>query len=140
MLSLLLFFLSTYHASFAEKVISLSRTPDEFVYLAPFNLLEAIFIAPFERIISRASYVKLNQTIQSIVFFVPLSVIAFYESRLARTLGAIILDPTPTEQEEAEADGIKGTIHDPDIPEDEPYQDFKISTVSFEDLIKKMKK
>ena len=35
-------------AYFAGKTVSLIRTPDSFVYPAPFNLIETPFIAPFE--------------------------------------------------------------------------------------------
>jgi len=37
-----------YLAFFASKTIAMIRAPDSYVYPAPFNLIEAIFIAPFE--------------------------------------------------------------------------------------------
>lgn len=67
-------------AYFAQKVVAMVRAPDEFVYLAPFNLIEALFIAPFERCLPRAAYVRINAVVQSIVYCVPLAIIALYES------------------------------------------------------------
>jgi hypothetical protein len=37
-----------YLAFFASKTIGMIRAPDSFVYPAPFNLIEAVFIAPLE--------------------------------------------------------------------------------------------
>lgn len=70
-----------YHrAYFAQKVVSMVRAPDEFPYVAPFNLIEALFLAPFERLWPRHAYVRINQVVQSVLFCIPLSVIALYES------------------------------------------------------------
>jgi hypothetical protein len=33
---------------FAGKTVSMIRAPDEFVYPAPFNLIELFIVAPFE--------------------------------------------------------------------------------------------
>lgn len=56
------------------------RAPDTFVYPAPFNLIETFLIAPFEFILSPEAYVKLNRVVMTIIFFVPLCVIALYET------------------------------------------------------------
>lgn len=37
-----------YLAFFAGKTISMIRAPDSYVYPAPFNLIELVFVAPFE--------------------------------------------------------------------------------------------
>lgn len=37
-----------YLAFFASKTIAMIRAPDSYVYPAPFNLIETIFIVPFE--------------------------------------------------------------------------------------------
>jgi hypothetical protein len=37
-----------YLAFFASKTIGMIRAPDSFVYPAPFNLIETVFIAPLE--------------------------------------------------------------------------------------------
>lgn len=37
-----------YMAFFAWKTVAMIRAPDSYVYPAPFNLVEAFFIAPFE--------------------------------------------------------------------------------------------
>jgi len=37
-----------YLAFFATKTVSMIRAPDTYVYPAPFNLVEILFIAPFE--------------------------------------------------------------------------------------------
>lgn len=40
--------MAQYMTFFAHKTISLTRAPDSFVYPAPFNLIEAVLIAPSE--------------------------------------------------------------------------------------------
>lgn len=37
-----------YLAFFASKTVGMIRAPDSFVYPAPFNLIEIVFIAPLE--------------------------------------------------------------------------------------------
>jgi hypothetical protein len=37
-----------YLAFFASKTVGMIRAPDSYVYPAPFNLIEAFFIAPLE--------------------------------------------------------------------------------------------
>lgn len=37
-----------YLAFFASKTVVMIRAPDSYVYPAPFNLIELVFIAPFE--------------------------------------------------------------------------------------------
>jgi hypothetical protein len=40
-----------YLAFFAGKTISMIRAPDSYVYPAPFSIIEAILVAPFEFVI-----------------------------------------------------------------------------------------
>lgn len=37
-----------YLTYFADKTVSMIRAPDQYTYPAPFNLIELVFIAPFE--------------------------------------------------------------------------------------------
>jgi hypothetical protein len=37
-----------YLAYFADKTISMTRAPDQYMYPAPFNLVETVLIAPLE--------------------------------------------------------------------------------------------
>lgn len=78
-------------AFFSAKTIESIRAPDVFVYVAPFNLIEAV-IAPLEYCISRASYAKLNRVVMSVVFFLPLfvwsSLLTYFFSFLFRGLRA----------------------------------------------------
>lgn len=73
-----------YLAFFASKTVGMIRAPDSYVYPAPFNLIEAFFIAPFEFLpvvrLSEKNYAKLNRYVMGFIFFIPLTFIAFYES------------------------------------------------------------
>ncbi|KAI0747298.1 calcium activated cation channel [Irpex lacteus] len=72
-----------YLAYFADKTIGMIRAPDEFTYPAPFNLIELVLIAPFEYVLSKSAYAKLNRIIMSVLFFIPLTTIALYEAELS---------------------------------------------------------
>jgi len=69
-------------AFFSGKTVAMIRAPDEFVYPAPFNLVEIFFVAPFEWFISKKAYARYNRVVMSILFAVPLAVIALLESQL----------------------------------------------------------
>lgn len=56
-----------YLAFFAAKTVSMIRAPDTYVYPAPFNLVEILFIAPFESFMSSSSYAKVQSRQGSIV-------------------------------------------------------------------------
>ncbi|CAO1628586.1 unnamed protein product [Parajaminaea phylloscopi] len=75
-------------AYFATKCVGLIRAPDQFVYPAPLNLLEAFVIAPLEFVLPRRAYATLNRVVQTILFVVPLTAIAVFESRVAERLFA----------------------------------------------------
>lgn len=44
-------------AFFASKTVEMIRAPDSYVYPAPFNLIEAIFVAPFECVTFRNGFI-----------------------------------------------------------------------------------
>ncbi|KAJ7275705.1 Hsp90 protein-domain-containing protein [Mycena rebaudengoi] len=73
-----------YLAFFTSKTVGMIRAPDQFVYPAPFNLVEILIVSPFELLwffsLSPSVYAKLNRFIMGIIFFIPLTMIAFYES------------------------------------------------------------
>ncbi|KAJ6628925.1 hypothetical protein B0H10DRAFT_2160819 [Mycena sp. CBHHK59/15] len=69
-----------YLAFFASKTVGMIRAPDSYVYPAPFNLIEIFLISPFD--LSDAAYARLNRIVMAGIFFVPLTLIAFYESAL----------------------------------------------------------
>ncbi|EKM79852.1 hypothetical protein AGABI1DRAFT_57071 [Agaricus bisporus var. burnettii JB137-S8] len=73
-----------YLAFFSAKTIGMIRAPDVYVYPAPFNLIEISFIVPFEIFpyfhLSEKNYAKLNRFVMSFIFFIPLTIIALYES------------------------------------------------------------
>ncbi|KAF5363683.1 hypothetical protein D9756_000150 [Leucocoprinus leucothites] len=80
-----------YLAFFASKTISMIRAPDSYVYPAPFNLIETVFIAPFEIFpffhLSEKNYAKFNRFVMSFIFFIPLTIIALYESTFSSEFG-----------------------------------------------------
>lgn len=112
-----------FSAYFASKVIGLIRAPDQYVYPAPFNLVEAFFIAPLEYVLPRKTYQRLNHVVQALLFSGPLFVIALYESRIdAKILRSLNLemlgayDDAPQSIAAAIGQG-EYTVEDPDSPE-----------------------
>ncbi|WWC87828.1 uncharacterized protein L201_002720 [Kwoniella dendrophila CBS 6074] len=119
-----------YLVFFAHKTIDLIRAPDSYVYPAPFNLIEAVFIAPLEWILPKQWYINLNRIVMSIIFFVPLTLIALFESQISHSrsqrLRAYFSGPPPDEEGDSK-------IEDPTV---EDNSQGEISKVKFEDLIK----
>lgn len=129
-----------YAAFFCQKVIAMVRAPDQFVYLPPFNLLEAFVIAPLEWVTSHETYARINHTVQSVLFAVPLMWIAFYESRMARNGGSIRLPMLETEISDRTHSPLSGTDEDPIVPEMEGSGGLQISRTKFEDLVGKLQR
>ncbi|CAE6387982.1 unnamed protein product [Rhizoctonia solani] len=69
-------------AFFAEKTIGMIRAPDNYVYPAPFNLIEMFLVVPFELVLDRKSYAKLNRRVMFVIFFIPLILVALFEAHL----------------------------------------------------------
>lgn len=121
-----------YLAFFAGKTVGMIRAPDVYVYPAPFNLIEIIFVAPFDFIpgarLSNKSYAKLNRAVMRVVFILPLTVIALYESTRGRHW------VTDWLRSDNEGDENYSQSRDPEADAEEDGR--KISKVCFEDLIK----
>jgi len=117
---------------FAAKTVSMIRAPDEFVYPAPFNLVELIFIAPTEMILDKETYARLNRNVMSVLFFIPMIVIALHESVLdlkrhnwmsSWVSEGFELDDTPE-------------VRDPRVDGADADRGTKICTVPFNELVK----
>ena len=97
---------------------------------APFNLIEAILIAPFEWILPASTYILINKVVMSTIFFVPLVFIAFFESQISHAKSAMVREyfsgPPPDDDGDPK-------IEDPSVDDDEG----EISKISFEDLVSK---
>ncbi|KAF9563280.1 hypothetical protein EC968_004893 [Mortierella alpina] len=70
-----------YLALFTFKVFSYLKSPDEFPYAAPFNLIEVFFVIPWSAVVSKDTYRKLNKLVMSVLFGVPVLVIAVSERK-----------------------------------------------------------
>ncbi|CAO3570612.1 unnamed protein product [Mortierella alpina] len=70
-----------YLALFTFKVFSYLKSPDEFPYAAPFNLIEVFFVIPWSAILSKDAYRKLNKVVMGFLFGVPVLVIAVSERK-----------------------------------------------------------
>ncbi|GAC95857.1 hypothetical protein PHSY_003434 [Pseudozyma hubeiensis SY62] len=124
-----------YAAFFCQKVVAMVRAPDQFVYLPPFNLLEAFVIAPLEWVTSHETYARINYAVQSVLYAVPLMWIAFYESRTARNGGSIRLPMLENEASDPTHSMLDGTEEDPIVPEMEGSGGLQISRTKFEDIV-----
>ncbi|KAH7067064.1 calcium activated cation channel [Auriculariales sp. MPI-PUGE-AT-0066] len=124
-----------YLAFFASKTVGMIRAPDTYVYPAPFNLLEAFFIVPFEFCTSTATYALINRVIMRTIFTAPLAAIALYESSSKqspnRFLSQWIRSMDADDQEDPEQ------FADPHIDDNEE-DGRQISRVPFEQLKKRL--
>ncbi|TFY79326.1 hypothetical protein EWM64_g4688 [Hericium alpestre] len=122
-----------YLAFFAGKTVGMIRAPDSFVYPAPFNLIEIFFMVPFEPILSSAAYTKFNRAVMVVVFFVPLTMIAFYESTSGkhryRWMDELLTNGVPEDDESPAA-------KDPDVDGQDAERGLTISRVPFSELVK----
>ncbi|KAK5729058.1 Calcium channel yvc1 [Elasticomyces elasticus] len=74
-----------YLALFSQKTMQFVRAPDENVFIAPFNLIEIVFLSlPFEWWMGKAQYEKLNDSVMGVIYAPLLLVTAFLETRTAR--------------------------------------------------------
>ncbi len=76
-----------YMALFAQKTMQFVRAPDENVFIAPFNLIEIVFlIIPFEWWMDRHRYERLNNYVMGIIYSPLLAITAFMEAQEAKTI------------------------------------------------------
>ncbi|KAI0772122.1 hypothetical protein BD413DRAFT_548533 [Trametes elegans] len=112
-----------YLTYFAGKVISMIRAPDEFIYPPPFNIIEIFFVAPFEYI---------NRYVMSVVFFVPLCVIALYEAQLDPSKNRWVKDWFSSPDEGGED---APHFQDPEIDGEDAARGLRISKKPFQELV-----
>ncbi|CAK5262811.1 unnamed protein product, partial [Mycena citricolor] len=121
-----------YLAFFASKTVGMIRAPDEFVFPSPFNIIEVLFLIPFELCgLSRKSYAKLNRFVMITVFFVPLAMIALHESLTEESRHTWMKRWLSGDNE---GEDERPEHHDP-VVDDDPVGRV-ISKVPFEDLVK----
>lgn len=70
-----------YLALFTFKVFSYLKSPDQFPYAAPFNLIEVFLVIPFSLILSKENYKSLNRVVMGTLFWIPVLSIAYGEQR-----------------------------------------------------------
>ncbi|EXJ54015.1 hypothetical protein A1O7_09352 [Cladophialophora yegresii CBS 114405] len=76
-----------YMAMFAQKTLQFVRAPDENVFIAPFNLIELLFlILPFEWWMDSHRYERLNNYVMGLIYFPVLLVTAAVEAVDARSV------------------------------------------------------
>ncbi|KAG8881203.1 hypothetical protein FRB97_009772 [Tulasnella sp. 331] len=118
-------------AFFASKTIAMIRAPDEYVYPAPMNLIEIFLIAPTEWFLSKKAYAKYNRVVMSVVFCVPLMIIALWESQLSARSSALLSHVFDSLEDGEEDDpGRKD-------PSTENEDGMEISRTPFDELIKR---
>jgi len=122
-----------YLAYFADKAVAMIRAPDQYLYPAPFNIIELVLIAPLEYIVSKDLYRTINGWMMSVLFFIPLSVIAVYEAELDPAKNKWVKDWLSHPDE-----GLVGSAEyqDPEVDGEDATKGLKISVVPFAELIK----
>ncbi|EJD01312.1 calcium activated cation channel [Fomitiporia mediterranea MF3/22] len=120
-----------YLAYFAGKTVGMIRAPDSYVYPAPFNLIEVVFVAPLEPFMSQEAYAKYNRWVMSTFFFIPLLVIALWETSLDTSTNRFMKSWFSPADEGEEDDPAN---QDPEVSEPD---DLKICVVPFKELVAK---
>jgi len=119
-------------AFFAGKTVGMIRAPDSYVYPAPFNLVELIFVAPFEFGMTSKNYATLNRYVMETIFFIPLSIIVLFESsKDSRSSGWLKNWLRGDDEGESES-----PVHRDPVVDDPNCHGMIISKVPFEDIIK----
>ncbi|KIJ20360.1 hypothetical protein PAXINDRAFT_166432 [Paxillus involutus ATCC 200175] len=122
-----------YMAFFATKTVAMTRAPDSYVYPAPFNLIEIFLVAPFEIfVLEERTYAKLNRVVMTIVFFIPLSVIALFEASYTQKSWVM---KWLNESDEIDCDNPAHT--NPVVEGPEAERGLQISKVPFSELVKR---
>ncbi|EED82653.1 predicted protein [Postia placenta Mad-698-R] len=122
-----------YLTYFAGKVGGMIRAPDEYVYPAPFNIVEILLSVPLLRNTLTDTVEQINRYVMLVTFFVPLSIIALYEADLEPSKNKWIKDWLSNPDEGGED---APEFENPDVHEDDAARGLKISKVAFEDLVK----
>lgn len=79
--------------------------------------------------LSKKAYVRLNHTVMTVIFFIPLTLIAFFESQIAHSRTGMISQYFQQYDPDEEGDP---KVEDPDCDDDEGI----ICTKSFKELSK----
>ncbi|KAI5450878.1 Calcium channel yvc1 [Naganishia albida] len=115
-----------YMAYYAYKTISMIRGPDTYVYPAPLNLVE-IVIAPLEYVLPHHAWDRLNLAMMGTLLFVPLTLIAFFESTLNTTAHQRL--------KQYFSDDILEDEDDPELQDPEEAEEGTICKEKFADLV-----
>jgi len=119
-----------YLTFFAEKTIDMIRAPDDYVFPAPFNLIETLFVVPFEFVLSKKNYAKLSRRVMLTTFWPILLLIHFFEtnidSKTNRYLRQFLIIGDDGEEDDP-------AVQDPTVEGEE--NDMQISRVSFDTLL-----
>ncbi|KAF8339013.1 uncharacterized protein EI90DRAFT_3144233 [Cantharellus anzutake] len=106
------------------------RAPDDYVFPAPFNLIEGIFVVPFEPMLSKQDYAKLSRTVMLITFWPVLFSIHLFETHLDFKTNRYFRQFFMVGDDGEEDDP---TVQDPAVEGEEG--DLQISRVPFEKLL-----
>lgn len=119
-----------YMTFYAGKTVAMIRAPDSYIYPAPFNLVELFFVAPFETFgLQPQLYAKLNRVIMGIIFFIPLTFIALFETSNMPKSWMVNSDD--------EVDTGNPVVLDPVVEGPDADQGSEISKIPFDELVKR---
>ncbi|CDO73749.1 hypothetical protein BN946_scf185015.g77 [Trametes cinnabarina] len=98
----------------------------------PFNIIEIFLVVPFEFFVSDQTYAKINRYVMSVVFFVPLCMIALYESQLDPSKNRWVKDWFSSPDEGGED---APHFQDPEVEGADAARGLKISKKPFQELV-----
>ncbi len=98
-------------ALFAQKTLQFVRAPDENVFIAPFNLIEVLFlIIPFEWWMPSSRYERLNNYVMGVVYSPLLLITAWLETKQAHKVKKNRRNGESDEDEVQEWEQLSGEV------------------------------
>jgi len=129
-----------YLTFFAGKTVGMIRAPDSYVYPAPFNLVELLFVAPFELVpkvsLSPEAYNLVNRYVMSVIFFVPLCCIALYEVTFQSSKNNWLKNWLLNRDQADTIDYEGASCINPEVDGEDAERGLEISRVKFAELVK----
>lgn len=121
-------------AFFAEKTVGMIRAPDDYVFPAPFNLIEAVIVVPIGFFLTEKQYAKMSRAVMTVLFFPSLLLIALFERYIDTPHNRYMRSFFPLESSGEEDDP---SVQNPEAAEEDAKNGRHISTVKFEDIVER---
>ncbi|KAF8311893.1 calcium activated cation channel [Clavulina sp. PMI_390] len=117
---------------FAEKTVGMIRAPDDYVFPAPFNLVEAVIVVPLGMFMSPKLYAQWSRAVMIVLFFPALAFIHVFESYIDTPHNRYMRQFFPESDDGSEDDP---SVQNP-VPGEEEEGGREISRVKFAEIVR----